>query len=89
MIEPLVVSWGYESETPGVSTFQDYMELDRHAGFFCLIYPYLQPLNSNPRMTGIQCVQPATCWLQTRFLNGQRRPCFSSFMLLINGSRKW
>ena len=26
MIEPLVVSWGYESETPGVSTFQDYME---------------------------------------------------------------
>lgn len=26
LIEPLVVSWGYESDTPGVSAFQDYLE---------------------------------------------------------------
>ena len=26
LIEPLVVSWGYESDTPGISTFQDYLE---------------------------------------------------------------
>ncbi|MRS03219.1 aminotransferase class V-fold PLP-dependent enzyme, partial [bacterium] len=26
LIEPLVVSWGYEAETPGPSTFQDYLE---------------------------------------------------------------
>lgn len=25
-IDPLVVSWGYESLTPGISTFQDYLE---------------------------------------------------------------
>jgi isopenicillin-N epimerase len=26
IVKPLVVSWGYESLTPGVSTFQDYLE---------------------------------------------------------------
>lgn len=26
LVEPLVVSWGFEAETPGPSTFQDYLE---------------------------------------------------------------